>query len=251
MEGPSIFLAVEQLSPLIGGTILSVSGNTTKIAKERLVGLKVRDIFSFGKQLFFQFDDFALRVHFLLYGSFEATIKKKVVTGDYPKKNRVPRLSLRLRSGHIEMYSCSVRFVEYGQVRDQADFSIDIMAPAWDEKKALFAVSACLDDEIADVLLDQTIFAGIGNIIKNEVLVRAKVLPERKISSLSSAKLKKIISIAQIFVFQFYEWRKNFELKKHYLIYRQSICKICGGKVKRMHTGKRKRISFICVHCQK
>lgn len=250
MEGPSLYLAAEQLSPLLGKTIMKVSGNTHKIDKDRLVGLKIRDIFSFGKQLFFQFDDFALRVHFLLYGSFEATIKKQRVTGDYPKKNRAPRLSLFLRAGSVDMYSCSVRFVDGSDLRSTCDFSIDTMANSFDEKKAFVAARRKPDEEIADVLLDQTIFAGVGNIIKNEVLIRAKILPDRKVSSLSSTKLKNIITIVRAYVFQFYEWRKKFELKKHYVVYRQSKCKICENKVSRRRTGKRQRVSFICMHCQ-
>jgi formamidopyrimidine-DNA glycosylase len=63
--------------------------------------------------------------------------------------------------------------------------------------------------------------------------------------------LKKIIKLVRQYVFQFYEWRKIFELKKHYIVYRQSICKQCGNKVVRKKTGTRKRISFVCSHCQK
>src|SRR5689334_8344661 len=106
MEGPSLFLAAQQLAPFKRKRILKVSGNT-KIGKERIAGLLVRDIFSWGKHLVFQFDRFAMRVHFLLFGSFEATVEDRSVTGDYKKKAREPRLALRFRNGHIEMYSCS------------------------------------------------------------------------------------------------------------------------------------------------
>jgi endonuclease-8 len=97
MEGPSLYLAAEQLSPLVGEVIKKVTGNT-KIGKERLAGEKILNIFSYGKYLFFQFETFALRVHFLLFGSFQATIKRKKVTGDYPKKALEPRLALKLNS---------------------------------------------------------------------------------------------------------------------------------------------------------
>lgn len=250
MEGPSISLAAVWLQPLIGNVITTTSGSTKKIDKERLVGLKLCNIISFGKQLFFQFDDFALRVHFMLYGNFEASIEGRLVTGDYPKKNRIPRLSLTFPNGNLEMYNCSLRFVEDKNVAENCDFSIDIMASAWDGKKAIAQLLENREEQIADVLLDQTIFAGVGNIIKNEVLIRAKIHPEQKIAELSTTKLKQIVSITRGYVFDFYEWRKHFELKKHYLIYRQSICKNCGGKVNRRKTGRRERISYICQHCQ-
>lgn len=87
MEGPSLYLAAEWLTPFLGKKIINVDGNT-KIGKERLNNKTILDIFSWGKHLVFQFDDFALRVHFLLFGSFEATLKKKKITGDYLKKRR-------------------------------------------------------------------------------------------------------------------------------------------------------------------
>ena len=142
--------------------------------KERLCGKKILDIFSWGKHLVFQFDDFALRIHFMLYGSFEATIKDKKITGDYPKKNVKPRLSLNFEEGQIIFYSCSLRYLETPHARDLYDFSTDIMSSTWDAKKALKAVKSCPEEEIADVLLDQSIFSGVGNIIKNEVLFFSK-----------------------------------------------------------------------------
>ncbi len=250
MEGPSLVLAAEQLKPFVNYEILEVSGNT-KIGKERLLNKKILSIFSYGKYLFFQFDTFALRVHFLLYGSFEAVVKKKKVTGDYPKKNRIPRLALKLKIGEINMFSCSIHFTEQANAKAECDYSIDIMSPSWNETNALIKTKNYPDSEIADVLLDQSIFLGVGNIIKNESLFLAKLLPTRKVREISTAKLKKLIKIVRDYVFQFYEWRKIFELRKHYRVYRQSICKECGGKVSRQKTGIRKRVSFICPICEK
>jgi len=70
MEGPSLYLAARQLKPFRGQTVLSVSGNT-KIEKERILNKTVKIIFSWGKHLIIQFDEFALRTHFLLFGVFE------------------------------------------------------------------------------------------------------------------------------------------------------------------------------------
>lgn len=250
MEGPSLYLAAEWLTPFIGKTISSIKGNT-KIGKERLLGKDVLDIFSWGKHLIFQFDDFAFRVHFMLYGSFEATIKNKKVTGDYTKKNVAPRLVLYFDLGEIIFYSCSIKYLETSQAHTLYDYSTDIMSTKWDPQKALDTLKNYQDEEIADVLLDQSIFSGVGNIIKNEVLFLVKRKPTRLIKELSTPLLKKIIKTTQLFSFQFYEWRKEFILKKNYKIYRKSVCPICGKKVFRKKTGKRKRISFFCLKCQK
>ena len=49
------------------------------------------------------------------------------------------------------------------------DFATDVMSDSWDPAAALRRMRGFPREEIADVLLDQTIFAGVGNIIKNEV----------------------------------------------------------------------------------
>lgn len=250
MEGPSLFLAAEQLAPFVGRTIQAISGNT-KIGKERLANLKVLDIFAWGKHLVFQFEDFALRIHFMLYGSFEATVEGKLVTGDYPRRNRTPRLELVFEIGRITLFSCSLKYLETAQAKDIYDFSIDIMSPLWDNQKALGAIQKYPDSEIGDLLLDQTIFAGVGNIIKNETMYLVKRAPTALVKELSLAKLKQIIATARKYSAQFYHWRKKFVLRKHYQIYRKSICPRCQGKVSRKKTGLRQRFSFYCLQCQK
>lgn len=249
MEGPSLVLAVQQLAPFIGKKIEQVEGNT-KIGKERLIGKKIIDIFSWGKHLVFQFDTFALRVHFMLFGSFEATVGKNKVTGDYPKKNRAARLALTLKNGHLEMYSCSLRYIEISDAKGEYDFSVDVMSSAWDGGQALEKMKNFPNKEVGDLLLDQSLFSGVGNIIKNEVLFRVKVQPERTVEELSLRKLKEIVKVVGDYVFQFYAWRKKFVLRKHYQIYRQSYCPICHQKVVRKRTGERERMSYFCPHCQ-
>ena len=178
MEGPSLHLAAEQLQPFAGRKIRSVAGNS-KIGIQRLSGLEVREIFAWGKHLVFQFDTFALRVHFMLWGTFAATVKGRSVTGDY-RRSGPPRLVLNFPNGEITIWAASVRFVEGANARAAYDFSADIMAGEWDGRAALAKVKAFPRGEIADVLLDQAIFAGVGNIIKNEVLFRMRVSPFAK-----------------------------------------------------------------------
>ncbi|GAC1413171.1 MAG: endonuclease [Candidatus Doudnabacteria bacterium] len=251
MEGPSLLIAAEQLQPFCGMKIIAVSGNS-KAGKERMDNKIVRDIFSWGKHLVFQFDDFALRIHFLLWGSFEATVQGKSVNGDYKKaKGASPRLAFTFKNGHLEMYSCSVKFIELANAKSIYDFSTDVMSPQWNEKAALKKAGALPDSEISDVLLDQNIFTGVGNIIKNEVLYITRTHPQQKVGKLTKSQLKDITKEAHDFSHQFYAWRKEFVLKENLLVYRKSICPNCEGKVKRARTGLTERWSFYCPSCQK
>ena len=68
-EGPSIVILKEEANRFLGKTIVRVEGNTT-IAKERLLGQRIEAIRSWGKHFLIELDDFSLKVHFLLFGSY-------------------------------------------------------------------------------------------------------------------------------------------------------------------------------------
>lgn len=248
MEGPSLYLAARQLKPFRGKTVLSVSGNT-KIEKERMLNKKVKTIFSWGKHLIIQFDEFALRTHFLLFGAFEASVDGSTLTGDY-RRSYTPRLQLDFENGTIKLFNCSVKFMETTNARASYDFTIDIMSPKWDADQAFDSITSKPDAEIADLLLDQNIFAGVGNIIKNEVLWRVRIHPETKIHDIPPPELEGLVAETKKFSLLFLKWRKVFLLRKHLDIYQKSICPRCGAKVRREKTGKRKRISHFCPVCQ-
>jgi endonuclease-8 len=134
MEGPSLFLAKQQLKPFRRRVVLSACGNTS-IEKSRFEGHLVKDIFSWGKHLLFQFDGFVLKVHFLLYGTFSAVVEGQSVTGDYTK-TRVPRLALTFENGRISMYNCSVKIIEHPALKTTYDYAADIMSPTWNSALA-------------------------------------------------------------------------------------------------------------------
>jgi endonuclease-8 len=249
VEGPSIHLAAEQLTAFVGRRIRSVDGNS-RIGIERLRRKTVRDIFAWGKHLVFQFDAFALRVHFLLWGTFAASVDGTSVTGDY-RRTSVPRLVLTFVNGEITIWSASVKFIEHPHVVDTYDFTADVLADEWDPRAALQKVRRHPRAEIADVLLDQSIFGGVGNIIKNEVLFRTRTSPMARVGRLSARRLKQIVEDARAFSFRFLELRREFALRKNLEIYGRSECPSCGGRVSRKIHGARARRSFFCVDCQK
>jgi endonuclease-8 len=249
MEGPSIRLAVEQLQPFVSRRIRRVGGNS-RAGIERLENLKVKAIFGWGKHLVFQFEALALRVHFLLWGTFAATVKGKSVTGDY-RRSGPPRLVMEFANGDITIWSSSLTFIDNADAARLYDFAADVLSPTWDPAAALKKARRWKTSEIADVLLDQKIFAGVGNIIKNEVLFRTRTSPFLPVATLPRGRLKAIVADARAFSFTFLEWRREFALRKHLEIYGRSTCPLCGGKVSRRVHGVRRRRSFFCPVCQK
>ena len=166
------------------------------------------------------------------------------------KKDRPERLSLTFKNGEINLYTCSVKILE-GKVEDDYDFSVDVMNDDWDEVKARMTLKKAPEKLVCDALLEQDIFSGVGNIIKNEVLYRVKVHPESVIKKIPEAQIKKIIAEARLYSFQFLEWKRNYELKKHWLAHTKKICLRCDLPIIKKHTGIKKRRSFFCNKCQK
>jgi endonuclease-8 len=248
MEGPSLYLAKQQLRPFKKKIVLVASGNT-KLDKTMFVGREVKDIFSWGKHLVCQFDTFALRIHFMLFGTFEANVDGEWVTGDY-RRARTPRLALGFENGVVNTYNCSLKLLESRHAKREYDFSIDIMSPKWDAAAALKRMKVQLDSEISDVLLDQNVFAGVGNIIKNEVLSLTRIAPQRKVRELSTRERKALVETARAFSKQFYRWRKKFVLKKNLRAHRRAQCPHCGGKLTWKKTGRRERWAHWCPVCQ-
>ena len=103
---------------------------------------------------------------------------------------------------------------------------------------------------ICDALLDQQIFSGVGNIIKNEVLYRVKLHPENIINCIPRLKLSEVIKEARNYSFDFLKWKKEFTLKKHWLAHTKKICLRCNLPMIKKYCGKSKRRTFFCSGCQ-
>lgn len=239
-EGPSIVILKEEASPFLGRTIRQVSGNTTTIAKDRLLDQRIEAIRSWGKHFLLELPELTLKIHFMLFGSYRINDHKSWAT---------PRLSLGFDPGEINFYACSVRFIE--EPLDLVyDWWADVMSEHWDPalaRKRLRSVPGML---ACDALLDQDIFAGVGNIIKNEVLFRIRVHPLSTVGALPAPKLRELVDEARNYSFDFYEWKKQFVLKKHWLAHTKRTCPRCNIPFVKAHLGRTQRRSFYCENCQ-
>ena len=237
-EGPSLVIAKGEMTPFIGKKIIAVSGNT-KTDKERILDKKLIDIKTWGKHLLFCFNGFTIRIHFLMFGKYLVNAKRQ---GD-------PRLSMQFKNGEINLYTCSVKFIEES-LNEIYDWSADGLSDVWDPKAAKKKLKAVPNMMVTDALLDQTIFAGVGNIIKNEVLYRIKVHPKSKVGALPTKQLNDLIKEARNYSFDFLKWKKEYTLRKHWLAHTKKTCSRDGDKIVKEYLGKTQRRTFFCNTCQ-
>jgi len=238
-EGPSIVILKEAVQQFTGQKVLSVSGNS-KIDMDRIQNQTVNAFKSWGKHFLICFDDFTLKVHLLMFGTYRIN----------ERKDTTPRLSLVFSNGEFNLYTCSIKFLE-GNVNLHYDWSADVLNDEWDPKMAKIKLQKIPKHMICDAVLDQDIFSGVGNIIKNEVLYRTFVHPESLVGKIPEETLDTIIDECRIYSFEFLEWKKNYELKKHWLAYTKKVCLRCDLPIQHKKTGVKNRRSFYCSNCQK
>lgn len=113
------------------------------------------------------------------------------------------------------------------------------------------------------VLLDQEKIGGIGNIYANDALYLAKVMPNRKASSLSDKEIKILLVAIKEVINRGIKYggasAANYvdtkglggTYQEHFLVYKKDgqTCKECGGKIMKMKIGGRG--TFYCPKCQK
>ena len=72
----------------------------------------------------------------------------------------------------------------------------DLLAPAFDRDEALARLAGAGPRPIAEVLLDQRVVAGIGNVFKSEVLFLCGIHPDRLASTLAPDDFGRIVDVA-------------------------------------------------------
>lgn len=117
--------------------------------------------------------------------------------------------------------------------------------------------------KIKQILMDQSVIAGVGNIYASEALWEAKIHPEKNVAKLSEKELKslyqairKVLSLGvKLGGESFSDYRKpdgskgNFDTERKAYKREGQFCKRCKAKIKRIKFGGRS--AFYCENCQK
>ncbi|WP_163401019.1 DNA-formamidopyrimidine glycosylase family protein [Flavobacterium fluviatile] len=238
-EGPSIVILKEAVQQFSGQKIIDVSGNSS-IAILRLKNKTIREFKTWGKHFLICFDDFTVKIHMLMFGTYRINERKETL----------PRLSLIFANGELNFYTCSIKILE-GDINLYYKWEEDVMNENWEPEKAKQSLEKIPQMMICDALLEQNIFSGVGNIIKNEVLYRCKIHPESLVGQIPKKDIQNLIDESVIYSFQFLEWKKKYELKKHWLAHTKKTCVRCNLPLVKKYTGAKKRRSFFCTNCQK
>ncbi|XP_066980290.1 endonuclease 8-like 3 isoform X2 [Macrobrachium rosenbergii] len=206
----------QRVNAVSGNVIVKRSGAEKAVPShfEQLIGLVLLDVKTLGKELFALFEnDVCLRVHFLMQGS---------------------------------VRSCAESIERHDLLID-----LDICSPTFDAKRAVQTILEHPERLVCDVILDQLVLPGVGNIIKNEALFDAGINPNTKVKDLSEELVSHLVKMNRDFTSIFYKCRKEGKnLRKHMRVYEKENCPECGGKLTRCKIGEYERLTFFCRFCQ-
>lgn len=238
-EGPSIVILKELAQQFKGKKVLEVYG-TAKKELPKMENLVITDFKSWGKHFLICFKTFTIRIHLMLFGTYRINEHKQVA----------PKLGFRFNSGELHFYTCLVQLIEE-DLDEVYDWSADVMNKKWSAAKAKKKMLAQPGMLVCDALMNQSIFSGVGNIIKNEVLFRIKVHPESRVEALTETKMKVLLKETVTYSFEFLKWKRAFVLQKHWLAYSKKTCPRDQTPLVKKNTGRSHRTTFYCRTCQK
>lgn len=240
MEGPGLVVLKEEAEKFCGRRIQAATGSQ-KIDMEKLVGQKITALETWGKHLLIVLQDCTIRIHYLMFGNY-------YIDSSHPDKE--PKLALHFANGEWNNYNCAAKILEGTNIKDWYNWETDVMSESWNAEAVRLKLKGMKEVMVCDALLDQEVFTGVGNVIKNETLFRIKIHPLTTIGALNPRQRTQLIDEARAYSFDFYRWEKEGVRRKKYCVHRRAWCPDCGHRVSKEFTGTTPRSSFWCPQCQ-
>jgi endonuclease VIII len=237
-EGPSLILLKEQLTPFTGRTVTAVGGYT-KMKTAWIKGRRLLEIQTWGKHLLFRFSTGSVRVHLMLFGSVVVNKRKKVNASFY----------LRFGADEINFYVVQAKQIE-GRLEDVYDWRTDILSSKWSLARVRKLALEKGKETVGDLLLDQQVFTGSGNIIRVEAMYRSRIHPGTMVKDLPAKQLDILIKGTREYAKQFLKDKKAGVASRNWEAYDQEYCHRDDIPFNVDILGKVKRKTYYCNDCQ-
>jgi endonuclease-8 len=246
-EGDTILAHAQHLAPLLVGQPLTAV--TTQGLERDLAGRTVTAVHSHGKHLLIDLDDGTrIRTHLGMPGRIRSYRPSEAAA---LLQTRSPGgATLVLHTPIVTVIWWRARTVEIlprrAHNRDAALARLgpDILAADFDPADtAARAAAEPAARLICDVLLDQRISAGLGNIYKNESLAAQQLHPSTPVGTLTAAQLTALYATAQRLM-------RLRDRRRHVYGRTGEPCERCETPIRRAELGDPPRTTWWCPQCQ-
>jgi endonuclease-8 len=141
----------------------------------------------------------------------------------------------------------------------------DLLDDGFDEDEAVRRIRERGREAVADVLLNQRVVAGIGNVYKSEVLFICRVNPFAAAADVTDAQLREILRTARkllranvttlgggITTYIGYRRSRGRDASHHHYVYGRARrpCRRCTTLVRVRAQGPHARLTYWCPRCQ-
>jgi endonuclease VIII len=236
-EGPSILLLKEQLKPF-KGKLVKKAGGYGGMPTTWLKGKKLLDIQTWGKHLLLVFANGAVKIHLGLFGDVLINERKKVNRSFY----------LEFANGEINGYVVRASKLDK-PLEEIYDWRTDILSTTFNKAHVRKLIQQKEHNTIAEVLMNQDIFTGSGNKIRNEALYRAGIHPLSMAAKIPAAKLNNLITETVRYAKRFYQQLRTKGVHDDFYAYQQEYA-ADGSEVTMKVLPKEKRKIFFSEHRQ-
>jgi endonuclease-8 len=243
-EGDTIFRAARRLhEALAGRRVTSFDTVFPTLARvddqTPLKGRTIEAVRSVGKHLIIDFSgDLSLRTHMRMSG-----IWHLYRAGERWRKRRSD-MRLMIATDDYVAVGFNVPVAEF---QSAPDVGPDLLSDDFDPVEAVGRVRQRDEEEIGNVLLNQRVVAGIGNIYKSEALFSAGVNPFTRVSALSDETLAKVVKRARALL----QRSAKGEARPPSVYSRGGEpCRRCGAPITYKKQGSDARGTYWCPKCQ-
>lgn len=257
-EGDTILRAATTLGARLSGKkVLRFASTLPQLSHAGLVGRTIRAVQAVGKNLFIVFDDGrSLHTHMRMTGSWHVypqTVEPRKLAG-------TARVMLEVDGCVAICFSAPiVRLLSDAQVaREVATLGPDILAESFDAGETARRVVAAGERPIGEVVMDQTVVAGIGNIYKSESLYVARIDPFLAAGALGIDKARALLGHARRLMQRNLTPGAGMRTTRlgaggRLWVYKRSgePCFTCGERIRMRRQGVGKRSTYYCPSCQK
>ena len=272
-EGDTIFRTARTLHRALAGKPVvrfdSIFPALTRVHEDTpLTGRTVVGVSSAGKHVLIRFSEgLVLRTHMRMNGSWH--IYRPGETWQRPRRD----MRIVVATPDFEAVGFNIPVVEF--IRDSdlprheelRRLGPDLVSEDFDEADAIERIQARRAVEIGDVLLNQRVVAGIGNVYKSETLFACGVDPFAAAGTLDEETVRRLVRTARKFL------RVNasgdLAAMTTYTGYRRTTsrddpsqrlwvygrarlpCRRCGTPIRARKQGADARLTYWCPSCQK
>jgi formamidopyrimidine-DNA glycosylase len=246
-EGHTLHRLADQLHPLVGRRLSATSPQGRFAEGARIIdGRRLGAVEAFGKHLLLDFgDDVVLHIHLGLAGS--------MFRSD-PDTEARPGVRLRLVDEDTTVaWNLAAPTACEVWTDEERKALLSRLGPdplRGDDPRPAFERIGRSDRTTGELLLDQAVIAGIGNVFRAEVLHCCGVHPDRPGRSLSEAELTCLWETAAALMRRAVEDGRIVTpgAPGERFVYKQDVCGRCGGPVASWPLGA--RTAYACPACQ-